>query len=258
MQLNDKRLWAAILLPIALMGITVANIGCTPTTEPAAPTPTPAAFTVSNLSIESSEVQTGEEITITAEVSNTGGSEGSYTAELQVNDEAESVQVITIPAGESMVITFSLSKDTPGTYEVMLSELTGQFVVTETVPILRSVTWSDAVVTELLAKELPDIRIYILPGNEAAIEGALIPLTVSIGVSEGKVYFGRLSSMTYDFLVAGYPDIESYTEYDGNKLWLIDLPPDVDPSEMFAPDVDKLPFVDSVTTTEGEITLTYH
>ena len=254
MLLNDKRFWAVSLLLIALMVVSVLSAGCASKIEPI----TPAAFAVSNLSIEPLEAMAGEEVTVAAEVNNTGGSEGSYTAELKVNGVTEDTRNINIPAGASLGVTFNISRDNPGVYEITLGGLTGQFVVTEAaVQNIRSATWSDAVVTRLLFEEMPEVTVRIRPGNKAEIEGAPLPMTVSIGASEGKIYFDRVSSMVYGIIAAGNPAVEACTEYDGGKIWLMSLPAGVDPSEVFAPDVDRLPFVESVTTSKGEVTLTY-
>jgi hypothetical protein len=238
------------------MGVSILNAGCTKT-APTAPSPTPAAFSVNNLRIEPSETKAGEKVTVSAEVKNTGGSEGSYTAELKVNGVTEDSQNLTIPSGASVDVTFSVSKDTPGVYQVTLGNLTAQFAVTETTASAsRTAIWSDGVVTQLLFKEMPEFTVHIQSKNKAVIEGGPMPVEVSIGVSEGKIYFG-VPSMAYDYIAGGHGVIKTYTEYDGDKLWLTALPPWVDPSKELAPDVDKLPFVESVTTKGGEATITY-
>jgi hypothetical protein len=53
----------------------------------------------------------------------------------------------------------------------------------------------------------------------------------------------------------GYSDIDG--SYDHGKIFLTGLPRWVDPRKEIAPDVDRLPFVDSVMTRKGEITWTY-
>ena len=103
---------------------------------------------------------------------------------------------------------------------------------------------------------MPEYTVHIQSKNKAVIEGGPMPVQVSIGVSEGKIYFG-VPSMAYDYIAGGHGVIKTYTEYDGDKLWLTALPPWVDPSKEIAPDVDKLPYVESVTTKGGEATLTY-
>jgi hypothetical protein len=257
MTFKDNTIWAVGLSLVALIGVSILNAGCT-NTAPTASSPTPAAFSVSNLRIEPSETKAGEKATVSAEVKNTGGNEGSYTAELKVNGVTEDSQNLTIPSGTSVGVTFSVSKDTPGAYAVALGDLTGQFVVTGPAEAaLRTSTWSEAAVTLLFFKEVPELRVRILPKNEAVIEGGLVPITVSVGVSEGKIYFGGVYSAAYDYVAGGHDVIKTYTKYDGDKLWLTSLPPWVDPGKEFAPDVDKLPFVESISTKKGEASLTY-
>ena len=242
------------LLLISVTSLITIISGCVKT-EPTAPSP--AAFSVTNLRIEPSEVKVGEKTTVSAEVQNTGGIEGSYSAELKVNGLNETSQNVTIPAGASSGITFTVSKDTPGVYQVTLDNLTGQFTVTEApVSATRTITWSDSVVTQLLLGEMSEYSVHILSNNKAVVEGGPIGITVTIGVSDVKIYFG-VPSMAYDYLAGGQDVIKTYTEYDGEKLWLTALPPWVDPSKEIAPDVNKLPFVESVTTKGGEATLTY-
>lgn len=252
----NKTIWAVGLSLVALIGVSIPNAGCT-NTVPTAPSPTPAAFSVSNLRIEPSETKAGEKAIVSAEVKNIGGSEGSYAAELKVNGVTEDSKSLTIPSGASVGVTFSVSKDTPGVYQVALGNLTGQFVVTKTTASAsRTATWSDGVVTQLLFKEMPGYNVHIQSNNIAVVEGGPMPVEVSIGVSEGKIYFG-VPSFAYDYMAGGNGVIKTYTKYDGDKLWLTALPPWVNPGKEIAPDVDKLPFVESVTTKGGEATLTY-
>ena len=147
-----------------------------------------------------------------------------------------------------------------------MGNLTGQLVVTEpeagpvTEPAsgsLRSVTWSNAEVTQLLFKEAPGVTVRVKKDNKAVIGNILQSAEVSVGVSEGKIYFDGVSSNLYNLLAGASPVIKSYLELDGKKVWLTTLPPWVDPGEVFAPDVDKLPLFESVTTLEGEATVTY-
>ncbi len=256
MRFKNKIIWAVGLSLVVLMGISILNAGCSQTV-PTASSSTPAAFQVSNLRIEPSEIKAGEKATVSAEVKNTGGSEGSYTAELKVNGITGGSQNLTIPSGASSGITFTVSKDTPGVYQVTLGGLTGQFIVIEAATsVSRTAIWSDSLVSQLLFKEMPEYTVHIMGKNEAVVEGGPIGVTVSVGVSEGKIYFG-VPSWAYDHIVGGHKVIKTYTEYDGSKLWLTDLPPWVDPTKEIAPDVDRLPYVESVTTKGGAATLTY-
>lgn len=93
----------------------------------------PSVFQVSGLSIDPAEVVTGQALLITAEVMNSGETDGIYEAELMINNVREGSFQAVIPARGTQQLTFLVSKDIPGTYEAVLGGLTGQFVVTEPV-----------------------------------------------------------------------------------------------------------------------------
>ncbi len=91
--------------------------------------PIPAAISVSNLSIHPTEVQPKEAVNITVSVTNTGGTEGSYTVALKVNGIKEAEKIVTIAAGESQNVTFSAAKEDVGNYSVVVGGLSGSFTV---------------------------------------------------------------------------------------------------------------------------------
>jgi uncharacterized protein YfaS (alpha-2-macroglobulin family) len=93
--------------------------------------PLPPDFRLSNLEINPDEVNTGENVVITAKIANAGGTQGSYTAELKIDGVTNQNEKLTIPAGTDYMLVFKISKDLPGTYIVTLGDLTGQFVVNE-------------------------------------------------------------------------------------------------------------------------------
>jgi hypothetical protein len=88
-----------------------------------------AAFEVISLNVEPTEVTAGETVSITAEVSNTGGSEGTYAAVLTVDGATVETKQVTLAAGASQTVTFSLAKDNPGTYEIGVDGLTSSLTV---------------------------------------------------------------------------------------------------------------------------------
>jgi hypothetical protein len=94
-----------------------------------APPLAPAAFSLSNLSIQPTQVQPNQTVTITASVANSGGIEGSHTVVLQINGEKEAERTITVAAGKSQVVTFTLVKEKAGSYTVALDGLIGRFTV---------------------------------------------------------------------------------------------------------------------------------
>jgi len=93
------------------------------------PPMTPATFSVSDLSIQPAEVQAEETVTITASVANVGGAEGTCTVVLNINGVKEAEQAVSLGAGESQDVTFSVSREEAATYSVAVEGLTGEFVV---------------------------------------------------------------------------------------------------------------------------------
>ena len=90
---------------------------------------TPAALSVSNLSIEPAEVGSNETVTISVSVANTGGSQGSYNAVLNIDGVQEESESVTIAAGASQNVTFSVTREDAGTYTVTIDSLSGSFTV---------------------------------------------------------------------------------------------------------------------------------
>jgi multisubunit Na+/H+ antiporter MnhE subunit len=88
-----------------------------------------ADFEVSNLVIKPADVLTGTTVTVTVDVTNTGGSEGTYDIVLLVNGENESSKEITLASETTETVQFLLSKDTPGTYSIEVAELNGTLTV---------------------------------------------------------------------------------------------------------------------------------
>ena len=93
----------------------------------------PATFKISNLEISPAAADVGEKIVITAKVANTGGSQGSYVAELKIDGDTYQTEKVIMAPGTDYMLVFKVSADSPGTYPVSLGELTGKFVINESV-----------------------------------------------------------------------------------------------------------------------------
>ena len=93
--------------------------------------PSPPDFHLSNLEINPTEVDIGKDVVITAQITNVGGSQGSYTAELKVDGITNQTEKLIISAGTDYMLVFKISKGLPGTYKVALGDLSGQFTVKE-------------------------------------------------------------------------------------------------------------------------------
>jgi len=106
--------------------------------------PAPAAFSVTDLSIKQAEVQPKEVVTITASLANTGGTEGSYTVVLNINGVKEDEKSVTLGAGQSQQVSFSVSREAVGRYTVTVDSLSGSFTVAapeEVTPVKPAVNW---------------------------------------------------------------------------------------------------------------------
>jgi len=121
------------LVIIGLISACNSLRGPVATQEPGRGETVPSVFQVSGLSIDPAEVVTRQGVLITADVTNSSEIDGIYEAELRVNNVREVSFQMAIPATETKRLTFPVSKNIPGTYEVVLDGLTGQFVVTEPV-----------------------------------------------------------------------------------------------------------------------------
>ena len=101
----------------------------TPAALVPAAAPAPASFTISDLSVTPSEVEPAGQVTISALVANTGGSEGSYAVVLKINGIEEARQEVTPGPGKSETVTFTTTKCDAGTYNVQVNDLLGTFIV---------------------------------------------------------------------------------------------------------------------------------
>lgn len=91
--------------------------------------PEPAAFSVSSLNITPKEVTPGEAVSISIMVTNSGGSEGNYSAALKINGVLEATKSLSVAAGESKPLTFTVTKADRGVYTVLLEGFSGTFKV---------------------------------------------------------------------------------------------------------------------------------
>ncbi len=92
---------------------------------------TPAAFTTSALSISPFEAESGESLTISVLVTNTGEGTGTYEATLRIDNEIVASQEVSLVGSVSQEIIFTTSRDSAGTYNVDVNGVTGSFVVKE-------------------------------------------------------------------------------------------------------------------------------
>jgi hypothetical protein len=76
---------------------------------------------VQSASLSASSVTPGTPVTVTATVINKGTANGSSRIALYVNGQEESSRGITIESGQTMPLTFTVSRNEPGTYPVYVN-----------------------------------------------------------------------------------------------------------------------------------------
>ncbi len=113
-----------------------------PTPAPPAPEPEspPAHFVIGDLSIIPSErfvgigniafvIESGKNVTVSADISNDGGQIGNYSASLIINGETASSREITLGPDQGQEVTFTLSGNEPGHYIIQMDDQRGEFTV---------------------------------------------------------------------------------------------------------------------------------
>lgn len=95
-----------------------------------------AIFTVSNLTVNPTEVGAGKNATISAIIVNTGNAAGKYNASLSINGNITDSKEISIDVGGNKTVTFAHSEEKPGNYTATVGEKTVPYKVKESSPIL--------------------------------------------------------------------------------------------------------------------------
>jgi len=89
----------------------------------------PAAFTLGSVNISPAEVAVGETVNIRISVANSGGQSGIYKVTLKINGMVEGSREVTVAAGQSEEVSFTISKDVAGSYSVDVNGVIRSFVV---------------------------------------------------------------------------------------------------------------------------------
>jgi len=89
----------------------------------------PATFSASNLRISPQQVQPDQQVEISIDITNDGGTTGSHTVLLYIDGNLEDSYTVRIAPGSTENVVFTVSRSAPGTYGVLLEDLQGQFTV---------------------------------------------------------------------------------------------------------------------------------
>ncbi len=99
----------------------------------------PAALSLGNLQIAPTQARPGQSITITVDARNTGDLEAQFTVPLLIDASQEATRQVTIKGGEQATVSFTVTRDAIGTYNVSIGNLSGKFAVTEAPPAVSPV-----------------------------------------------------------------------------------------------------------------------
>nr|WP_238378435.1 PGF-pre-PGF domain-containing protein [Haloarcula rubripromontorii] len=90
------------------------------------------AFSITRTSVVSEQVSEGQQVVVEATVSNSGGIEGTYDAQMQVDDEVVNQTSVTVPADAERTVTLSTVVTTPGQFQIKFNNVNaGDIRVTE-------------------------------------------------------------------------------------------------------------------------------
>jgi len=96
--------------------------------------PPPARFELSNLVISPAAVLAGDTVTISVVVTNVGDISGDYGVTLRIDGAIEATQIVTVDAGASETVIFTVVRTDVGTYGVEVDGLFGSFTVSAPPP----------------------------------------------------------------------------------------------------------------------------
>jgi len=99
----------------------------------------PAKMSVSYLNVDPQQVLPNQEVVVSANVCNQGEEDGTKTATLMVSGNAEQSQSVGVSGGSCKQVVFRVSRVVPGTYQVSVDGMQGQFSVVGTKTVTQNV-----------------------------------------------------------------------------------------------------------------------
>jgi hypothetical protein len=90
-----------------------------------------SAFSISGFTINPTKVNTGDSVSIIADVTNGGTKPGTYDALLMIDNTVVISKAVAIPAGATQRLNIVIPTDKPGTYEAELGGFKGTFTVVD-------------------------------------------------------------------------------------------------------------------------------
>jgi hypothetical protein len=126
----------------------------------------PAEFKVSDLTITPPEAEEAEPILISANITNVGDLEGTYDANLTINNVLTQNQTVVVPGNNtSVIVEFTVIEETVGNYTVELGGLTGSFKIKAAPPTASNIHLSNPIVKPYEGWVDETITITVTAGN---------------------------------------------------------------------------------------------
>lgn len=164
------------------------------------PPPSPPEFELSSLDIIPTETLVDEPVTISVEVSNTGGTEGTYPVTMTIDGIKIETRVLRIAPESTELVSFVVIKDAAGNYNVQVNDLSGTFRV------LRPAEFfvSNLLIAPCTAEAGQTVTATVDVSNSGEIEGSyLVALKINgVEVETKEVTIAPGVSQTVSFAFA--------------------------------------------------------
>ena len=127
---------AILILIIIILVASVIGVVWYYTTRPEPIPPLPGEFVLSDLTVSPSSVIVGGSVTVSVDVTNEGDYDVTGSVTLVLNEKVEEIKEVTVAAGETETVTFTVTKSVAAVYAVTIpgTALTGTLTVTGAVP----------------------------------------------------------------------------------------------------------------------------
>jgi hypothetical protein len=96
--------------------------------------PNPASFKVADLTLDQTQVQVGEPLEVSVNVTNTGDASGEHMVTLTIDDEPIATETVQLGGGETLTLVFTANELTEGEHTIKVEELTESITVSSEAP----------------------------------------------------------------------------------------------------------------------------
>lgn len=192
-------------------------------------TAVPAGLTLNYIIISPTKVLTGEPVTISIGMTNTRELEVSYSVPLKINGRVEATEEVTLASGASTTISFTVAKETAGTYVVEIGDLSSSFTVAKPPKASKPSAFSlrNLIVRPVEVTAGEPVTISIEAENTGEVESSyLLELNIN-GVLEAtkEIALAGGASTTISFAVSKDTAGSYVVQIDGQNGEFTVLPP---------------------------------